>query len=141
MRYEFDVVSIEGSGRDARVHYTLVKSGRPGNVLLSVLQKGLRASRLVRHSDGHEAYRPPADKLSLTAEETKTASDYRRVTKPKGVAKAAPHMEEAFRMRTELKIPVGEVAAHFDVSTNRIASWCKVVRDAREDEQNLGRTG
>lgn len=137
MRFEVNIVSVDPPGRDARARYTLVRSGRPGSVLLSVLQRGLRASHLVRHADGHVAFRPPPDKPLPTLETTKTASDYKKVTKPRGTVKSSPKMELAYKMRYQDGKSLTEVAEHFQVPENRVSAWCKAMRDKLEDQRNL----
>jgi hypothetical protein len=136
IRVEFTVQRVERDENGELRAYGVLVSGRNASFTVAALAKGSRGARLVRHADGHEPYRPK-ETCAPTTETTKTASDYRRTSAPKGIGVASPHMEEAFRMRYELGMSLDDVAAHFDVPKNRIAGWCAQVRHKREDERNL----
>jgi len=131
-RVEFTVKRIATENGECRA-FGVLASGREHSFTVSALARGSRGARLLRSADGHVPYVPPAD---MTTEVTKTASDYRRTVEPKGVSKAAPHMEEAFRMRMK-GASIREIAAHFGgVPASRVATWVRTARECREDEAN-----
>jgi hypothetical protein len=136
-RVEFTVHRIVRDEYGERRAVGVLASGRSFSFTVSSLSRGSRGARLLRHADGHVPYRPPSDKLALTAEETKTASDYRRQAAPKGVATASPRMEEAYRMRYEKHMSIAEVAKHFAVKPNRVSNWCAQVRSKRLEQRHL----
>jgi hypothetical protein len=82
-------------------------------------------------------YRPPSDKIADSLESTKTASDYKRVTKPKGTVRSNPKMELAYKMRYVEHKSLTEVAGFFDVPENRVSAWCARMRELIEDQRNL----
>jgi hypothetical protein len=132
-RVEFTVKRVATENGERRA-FGVLASGREHSFTVSALARGRRGARLLRSADGHVPYVPPAD---MTTEITKTASDYRRTIEPKGISKAAPHMEEAFRMRMK-GASIREIAAHFGgVPASRVATWVRQARERREDEANL----
>jgi hypothetical protein len=135
-RYTIRVTRIVG----LRV-YGKLAGGTTYSVYLSVLAHGRRGSRLEEHADGTPAEPPRHGKgYTPTVEETKTASDYVRETKPKGVVHASERDREALAMR-EAGARVIDVARFLGVSAMNAAAAMKRARLARQDERHLGRTG
>jgi hypothetical protein len=139
-RYTLRVTRVVG----ARVHGTLA-SGKETSVALAVLAHGQRGARLVEHADGRSAALPKYDAGApvQTCEDTKTASDYVKTFKPKGVARAGDKEREALRLREEEKVPFADLAKRYGVTRGTMSAWLSRARAAREEERNqvLGRTG
>jgi len=132
-RVEFTVQRIATENGEKRA-FGVLASGRTHSFTVSALARCRRGARLVRYPDGHAPYVPPTD---LYAEQpTKTASDFRRTTAPKGMTKTHAQMDEAFAMRKQ-GTPVKQIAAHFGVRPSRIATWIQRARECREDEANM----
>jgi hypothetical protein len=78
----FLVESIE----DGMACGTMIASGRAASFHASTLARHMRRARLVQHANGLTADRPPPGKVR--PEREATASDYRRVTAPRGLTPA-----------------------------------------------------
>ena len=65
---------------------TMVASGRPASFHASTLARNLRGARVVQNADGSPAHKPAASKARPGREPT--ASDYRRITAPRGLTPA-----------------------------------------------------
>jgi len=137
-RYTIVVTRIDGH----RVFATL-PSGRETSVGLTVLAYGRRSARLVQHADGRSAEPPKcgAAPPSKASEDTKTASDYIKTKRPKGIAKAGDKEREALHLKEVDGWTVKRLTAFYKVSTGTMSAWLSRAREAREDERNLGRTG
>jgi Sigma-70, region 4 len=136
-RYWLRVVRVEGL-----VVHGVLEGGTPYRVSLSVLRHGRRGARLEAYPDGTLAEHPKYDAgYTPTVEETKTASDYVRVVKPKGMARASERDREALRLREEEGVKVREIAARLGITMLSAAGAMRRARLARQDERYLGRTG
>jgi len=62
---------------------TMVATGRAASFHASTLARHMRGARVVQNADGTPAQRPAAGKLRPGREPT--ASDYRRITAPRGL--------------------------------------------------------
>ncbi len=65
---------------------TMVASGRAASFHASTLLRHLRGARVVQNADGSPAQRAPQGKARVGREPT--ASDYRRITAPRGLTPA-----------------------------------------------------
>lgn len=145
IRVDWKVERVDSGGIEPRAHGFILSNGKAISFTIRSLSKGLRAARLVEHADGTAVNRPVERYVSpKTLEQTKTASDYRRTTAPKGAETASPRMEQAYVMRYEHGMSVKDIAAHFGVATSSVSNWCQRVKTKRLDEKRraeLGRTG
>ncbi len=89
----WDVSGAAGVGRflvervaDGMAHGKMVATGRAASFHTSTLERHVRGARLVQKADAPQAPRPPAKPAPPPREPT--ASDYRRVTAPRGLTPA-----------------------------------------------------
>jgi hypothetical protein len=130
-RIQFEVQRVERDGKNELRAFGIIVGGiKEISFTVSSLSRGLRGARIVLHADGHEPYEP--ERVSRVVS-TATASDFRKIRAPRGVATASPRMEEAFSMR-EGGASLDDIAEHFGVNKKLVSSWCTRVREKREDD-------
>ena len=142
IRVVFEIREIRQDVGELRAFGVLVSNGKPVSFAVSALAKGLRSARLVRRADGSPPGpedRPKHKNMLPDPDLKKTASDFRRTTKPKGLATASPLAERAFEMRKTMKIK--DVARALGVSPSRVSDLCECVRNKRADELAMKATG
>jgi len=141
IRVEVEIMQIERDKRGLTARCEITSNRKKIPFLVSALAKGMRGARLVRRADGSLPCKPKQPHVPKDLENSATASDFRRVERPKGLSPASERAEEAWKMRFEQGMSVKDVAAALGVKPSRVSSWCAQVRDKREDERALGRTG
>jgi DNA-binding CsgD family transcriptional regulator len=128
-RIEFTVTRIVELNGEVRAFGTVKGGRKEASFTVHTLSKGLRAARLLRHADGHEAYTIKERKEAVAP----SASRSRIV--PRGIATVTPRMEEAFAMRGA-GMTRREIATYYKVSEAMVSKWCGAVRDKLQDDRN-----
>jgi DNA-directed RNA polymerase specialized sigma24 family protein len=130
-RFTIRLTRIDG----ARVFGTLA-GGTTRTLSLTALVNGRRGAHLLENADGSPAEEiPEKPSEPRLLEDTRTASDYVRPTKPRGFAPTNAKYVEALRMVRDGKTHQ-EIADRFGVSKKTIPCWIRNARDAEMDERN-----
>jgi len=110
-------------------HCRSIASGRRFDLSVSTLARGRRGASLVLQADGTPFEKPGrrrTSRASPTDASDRTASDFRRVVKPR----SAP-TPRALQAAMLIRDGVGrqDVAARMGVSTSCVTKWCAQVRE------------
>jgi hypothetical protein len=128
--------------------YGTMPDGKERSVELNVLQHGHRGARLIEHPNGKLAgpcKRQVRDSVlpRVAVVETKTASEYVKTQRPKGITPTNGTQREALAL-LEAGTSVDDLCVKYDKPRSVVVAWLSRAREARRDERNAAacrRTG
>lgn len=141
IRYSVKIEKLDTVNEETLATCLVLDTRKPRRVSLraSVLANGKRGARLVSEPDGEVATPWIPKSPPPRQERERTASDYKRVSKPKGRAIVNEKMRAVYELRRD-GVPSKEIAARFGMTRNAVFNWCSRVEEAIADARFLGET-